>query len=418
MTSCARSLALVLLAAQPLRAADWTEFRGPTGQGVSTATGVPVRWSPNAGVAWKTPAPGSGWSSPVLAGGRLYLTTAVQDPASGQVSLRALSIDARTGRLAWDVEALRPDTADTKALHGKNTLASPTPVLSGDRLYVHFGHLGTAALDLSGRVLWRQTGVKYQPVHGGGGSPAIAGGRLVFSCDGASDPFVVALDLATGQVAWKTHRRGGAQRPFSFSTPLVIDVQGTPQIVSSGSGYVAAYAPADGREIWRVGYGEGFSVVPRPVYAHGLLFVATGYDGAGLLAIDPAGARGDATATHVRWRHTRSTPMTPSPVVVGDEIYFVSDNGIASCLDARSGRAHWTERLGGAFSASPVAADGRVYFTSEEGVTSVVKAARKYELIAANDLGERALASPAPADGALFLRTASHVWRLGSSPGR
>jgi outer membrane protein assembly factor BamB len=373
MNSCARSLALLFLAAQPLLAADWTEFRGPTGQGVSAATGVPVRWSPASGVAWKTAAPGSGWSSPVLAGGRVYLTTAVRDPASGQVSLRALSIDARDGRVAWDVEALRPDPAATQALHDKNTLASPTPIVSGDRLYAHFGPLGTAALDLSGRVLWRQTEVKYAPVHGGGGSPVVTGERLVFSCDGASDPFVVALEMATGQVAWKTPRRGGAQRSFSFSTPLAIDVQGAQQIVSSGSGYVAAYAPADGREIWRVGYGEGFSVVPRPVYAHGLLFVATGFDGAGVLAIDPAGARGDATATHVRWSHTRGAPMTPSPVVLGDEIYFVSDSGIATCLDARTGRAHWTERLGGTFSASPVAAEGRIYFTSEDGVTSVVK---------------------------------------------
>jgi outer membrane protein assembly factor BamB len=413
MKPCARSLAVALVATQPLLGADWSEFRGPTGQGVSTATGVPVRWGPGAGIVWKTPAPGSGWSSPVLAGGRLYLTSAVREAASGQVSLRALSVDARTGRVAWDVEALRPDTADTRALHDKNTLASPTPVVSGDRLYMHFGHLGTAALDLSGRVLWRQTGVKYQPVHGGGGSPVVAGGRLVFSCDGASDPFVVALDMATGKVAWKTPRSGGAKRSFSFSTPLAIDVRGAQQIVSSGSGYVAAYAPADGREIWRVGYGEGFSVVPRPVYAHGLLFVATGYDGAGILAIDPAGARGDATATHVRWSHARSAPMTPSPLVLGDEIYFVSDNGIATCLDARSGRAHWTERLGGNFSASPVAAEGRIYFTSEEGVTSVVKAAKKYELIAANDLGERSLASPAMADGAVFLRTAAHLWRVG-----
>jgi outer membrane protein assembly factor BamB len=256
-------------------------------------------------------------------------------------------------------------------------------------------------------------------MHGNGGSPALAGDKLVFSCDGLREPFVVALDRSTGRVAWTTPRSGGPQRsPFSFSTPLVIDVAGSAQVISPASGYVAAYDPRDGREIWRVGYGRGFSVVPRPSYAHGLLYVSTGWDGAGLLAIDPSGARGDVTATHLRWSYGRNPSLTPSPLVAGDEVYFVSDNGIATCLDARKGSVHWTQRLGGSFSASPVHAAGRVYFVSEEGVTSVVKAAKAYELLATNDLDERTLASPAVSDGSLFLRTASHLWRLGEPAAR
>jgi len=374
---------------------------------------VPVRWSATEGVAWKREIPGTGWSSPVLVDGRIYLTTAVESGAGG-VSLRALCVNAAEGEILWNVEVLQPNSREARVVHQKNSQASPTAIVAGDRLYVHFGHMGTAALDLTGKIVWRQTEVTYSPMHGNGGSPALAGDRLVFSCDGAEDPFVVALDRGTSDVRWKTPRAGGARQTFSFSTPLVIEVDGAQQIISAGSGYVAAYDPGDGREIWRVDYDEGFSIVPRPVFAHGLLYVCTGFLRAKLLAIDPRGAQGDVTATHVRWSHDRGVSLTPSPLVASNEIYVVADNGIATCLDARTGQPRWTERLGGNFSASPTYADGRVYFLSEEGVTSVVKAGTNYELLATNDLDERALASPAVTDGAIFLRTESHLWRVGN----
>jgi outer membrane protein assembly factor BamB len=415
MTFCGRLLVvLAVIGGTPLAAADWPEFRGPGGQGLSAAANLPFRWSPTEAVAWKLPVPGTGWSSPVLAGGRLYLTTATGDLASGNVSLRALAVDAARGEVAWDVEVFKPEAEDLKPRHGKNSFASPTPIVAGGKLYVHFGHMGTAALDLTGKVLWRQTSLKYPPLHGNGGSPALVGDRLVFGCDGLRDPFVVALDAATGQVAWKVSRTAVPGYTFAFSTPLAIEVDGATQVVAPAAGYTAAYDPRDGRELWRVTYGKGFSVVPRPVFAHGLLYLGTGWEGAGLLAVDPRGAKGDVTRTHVRWTLERGAPLTPTPVVVGQEVYVVSDNGIATCLDARSGQVHWTERLGGGFSASPVAAAGRVYFVSEEGVTSVVKAGTAFELLATNELGERALASPALDEGTVFLRTESHLWRLGS----
>jgi outer membrane protein assembly factor BamB len=177
-------------------------------------------------------------------------------------------------------------------MHSKNSPASATPVVTADRLYVHFGHMGTAALDLSGKVLWRQTSVTYPPVHGNGGSPVLVGGLLVFNCDGAKDPFVAALDAGSGEVRWKTPRDTPAKSKFSFSTPLVIEVEGRAQLVSAASGFVGGYDPADGRELWRVRYGEGYSVVPRPVYSHGLLFVSSGFDSPVLYAIRPAGRRG------------------------------------------------------------------------------------------------------------------------------
>ncbi len=281
------------------------------------------------------------------------------------------------------------------------------------RVYVHFGHMGTAALDLAGKILWQQTTLKYPPMHGNGGSPALAGDSLVFSCDGATDPFVAALDANTGKVLWKTPRNTPAKNQFSFSTPLVIEVDGVSQAIIPGSGFVGGYDIKDGRERWRARYGEGYSVITRPVFAHGLLFVTSSYNRSGLYAIKPVGAKGDVTDTHVAWSYSKGIPNISSPLVVDDELYCVSDSGIATCLDARTGTLHWSERLGGGFSASPVLAEGRVYFQNEEGVGTVLKAGKTFEVMAKNNLGARTLASPAVTDNTIFLRSQSHLWRIG-----
>jgi outer membrane protein assembly factor BamB len=409
-----RALVIVLVVCDPLIAIEWPQFRGPNGDGVSRATNVPILWSATEHVVWKQPIPGGGWSSPVLAQGRVYVTTATgADAGNGAVSLLAVCLDAADGRIVWNVEVLRPDPSAAQQAHTKNSLASPTPIIDGNRLYVHFGHMGAAALDLDGNILWRQATLDYRPRHGNGGSPVLVIDLLVFNCDAEADPFVVALDSATGEVRWKSPRNTSATKTFSFSTPTVIEVDGAQQIISAGSGVVAAFAPQDGREIWRVTYGEGYSVVPRPLFAAGLLYVNSGFEQAALLAIDPTAARGDVTDSHVVWRHEEGVPLTSSLVAVDSELYFVSDNGVASCLDARTGRVHWKKRLGGDFSASPVSAEGRLYFQNEAGVTNVVKADTTFELLATNDLEERTLASPAVADDALFLRSESHLWRIG-----
>jgi outer membrane protein assembly factor BamB len=392
-------------------AADWPEFRGPTGQGLSTATNVPVHWNATSNVVWKTEIPGEGWSSPVLVNGKIYLTTAVTD--STNTSLRALCVNASDGRIQWNAEVLKPDPDAAQAMHKKNSLASPTPILRDGRIYVHFGHMGTAALDLTGKILWQQTTLKYSPMHGNGGSPALVGDTLVINCDGETDPFVAALDAKTGAVRWKTPRNIASTRPFSFSTPLAIEVDGATQVISPGSGFVGGYDPKDGREIWRARYGDGFSLITRPVFAHGLLFISSSFMRPVVYAIKPAGAKGDVTDTHITWSYPKGAPNTPSPLVVGDDLYFVSDASIATCLDARTGDLHWSERLGGGFSASPVVAEGRLYFQNEEGVGTVLKAGKTFELLAKNDLGERTLASPALTDNALFLRSKSHLWRIG-----
>ena len=407
------TLAFLALAHCPMPGAEteWPQFRGPGGQGVSLAVKVPLEWNATSHIAWKVEVPGRGWSSPVLSKDRLYLTTATGGDGAA-LTLHALCLDAASGRTLWNTEVFQPDPAAAQAMHRKNSPASSTPIVTSDRLYLHFGHMGTAALDLSGGIVWKQDELKYPPVHGAGGSPVLVGDALVFSCDGERDPFVVALNAATGAIRWKTPRNSPAKKQFAFSTPLAITVGGVPEIISPGPGFVGAYDVKDGREIWRVGYGEGYSVVPRPVFAHGLLFVSSSFDAAVFYAIKPEGASGDVTATHVAWSARKGAPHTASPVVAGDEIYFVSDAGIATCADARTGQVHWSERLGGGFSASPVAAEGRIYFQNEAGVGSVVTAGKKYELLAPNDLAEPSLASYAVADGAIFIRTEKTLWKV------
>ncbi len=390
---------------------DWPEFRGPTGQGHSPAKDVPLRWSATENVAWKIPIPGSGWSSPVLVGGRLYLTTAKTKEGVKGLELCALCLDAKDGKELWQTTVFAPE--DGAGLHRKNGYASPTPVVQEGRLYVHFGHLGTACLDLAGKVQWRQNSIKYPSVHGNGGSPVIAGDQLIFSCDGFTNPVVVALNRHNGEVKWKTPRPNESlPKKFSFSTPLLITNAGRPEVISPGAGGTYAYDPATGQPLWRVSTGNGFSVVPRPVFAHGLLFVNTDYDFPKLFAIRPGG-EGDVTATQLAWQTGRGAPSTPSALVVGSELYFVSDAGIATCADAKTGQVHWNERLGGGFSASPVFADGRVYFQNEEGVGYVLKAGPAFELLAKNELGERTLASYAVDDGTLFIRGAENLFRIG-----
>src|SRR6266542_2155571 len=243
-------LAVVLTAAAPSsRAEDWPEFRGPTGQGLVRQGSIPTEWGPRKNVVWKQDIPGKGWSSPVVVGGHVYLTTAVAE-TKGDYSLRALCLDARSGKIEWNKEVLREDGNTAPGIHPKNSHASPTPIVRGKRLFVHFGHMGTTCLSLAGDVLWKNTSLSYDPVHGNGGTPILVGDLLVFSCDGASDPFVVALDADSGKVRWKAPRKGDAARQFSFSTPLLIEVKGQKQLISPRSEEVSGLDPKNGKEIW------------------------------------------------------------------------------------------------------------------------------------------------------------------------
>lgn len=397
-------------AAAPAGPAEWPEFRGPTAQGRADQTGLPLEWSATRNVAWVVPVPGSGWSSPVVGGGRIFLTTGTPREGGG-ASLRALAFEAATGRLLWDREVFGGPGIELQPPHRKNSPASPSPVLEGDRVFVHFGHHGTACLGVDGQVRWRNDALRYDPVHGNGGSPVLVGDLLIHHVDGAADPGVVALDVATGAVRWRVARAVQPKQTFSFCTPLLLPGPAGPQLISPGSGAVSALDPRDGRELWHVRYGAGFSVVPRPVAGHGLVFIATGYMRADLLAIR-LGGTGDVTDTHVAWRTTKGAPLTPSLVLDGDELYGVSDMGVATCWDARTGEVRWQEKLEGGYSASPLAAGGRIYFQNETGLGTVVAAGREFRRLALNPLGERTLASYAVTGRAFLIRTEGRLFRI------
>ena len=399
------------LAGAPAHAGDWPQFRGPTGQGHAADAAVPLEWGETENVTWKTPVPGLGWSSPVVADGRLWLTTALIDPDEGS-SLRLLAFDAETGDPALDVEVF--DSSEVHPLNPKNSFASPTPVLDpgGGRVYVHFGATGTAAVSTAGEVLWR-TRFPYISQHGNGGSPILHDGRLVVSIDGYDTAYLVAVDARTGEERWRSVRPDPVSQ--AYSTPIVIDVGGREQIVNVSAFRTSGHDPASGREIWEVVYPRGFSNVPRPVFGHGLVYLSTGFQQPTLLAVRADGA-GDVTRSHVAWRLRRGAPLTPSPILVGDELYMVTDFGIATCVDALTGEIHWQERLGGNHSASPVFAGGRIYFQNEAGVTTVLEPGTEFNVLARNRLDGSTLASMAVSDGALFLRTDTHLYRIEERP--
>ncbi|MCI0490313.1 MAG: PQQ-binding-like beta-propeller repeat protein [Blastocatellia bacterium] len=392
---------LFLLLSVPVFAQDWPQFRGPTGQGISTERGLPQKWSETENVKWKVAIPGTGWSSPAIQGDRIWLTTATEEGKS----LRAVSVDRNTGAILLNVEVFRPKERGT--ISPKNSYASPTPVLEGDRVYLHFGAYGTACINQSGEILWK-TRLDYDNgQHGPGGSPVLYEDLLIVSCDGLQTQFIVALDKMTGKTRWKKNREGFQ----AYTTPLIVRLPTGDQLISPGAFRAYAYEPLTGKEIWKVGYGEGFSNIPRPVYGNGLVFICTGHHEPTVIAVRVDG-RKDVTKTHIAWTLRRGAPLTPSPLLVGEELYVVTDNGIATCLDASTGQEHWRVRLGGNHSASPIFADGRIYFLTEEGAAIVIAPGKQFQLLAANQLDGQTLASMAVSGGSIFIRSRTHLYRL------
>ncbi len=392
----------------------WPQFRGPDGSGHSTARGVPTQWSERDNVVWKTALPGRGWSSPVIAGSQIWMTTAV--PQGQGQSLRAVCVDRQRGTLMHDVQVFAEPSPPT--LNSKNSFASPTPVLDGGRLFVHFGAMGTACLDAAtGQVQWKNQDLQLDHKEGPGSSPIVHGELLIVHCDGMDVQYLAALDKATGRLAWKSARSGPMESNpdyrKAYSTPLVIRAGGREQLLSTAADNLYAYDPATGRELWAVRY-KGFSNVPRPVFGHDLVYISTGYMKPQLWAIRPDG-QGDVSQSHVAWKATEQAPAIPSPILVGDNLFMVSNNGVASCLDAHTGSLHWRQRLGGDFCASPILADGLLYYFNETGEGFVVRPAAQYELVAKNQLDAGCMASPAALDSALYVRTETHLYRLEDS---
>ncbi len=431
-----RFLVLPLTATCLLSATDWTEWRGPGGQGQAEAAGeLPLTFSETAGIAWKTPLPGRGHSTPVVQGDRLWLTTAIEkaaDPAEAErrlkantgdqpvtvlasVSLRALCVDRSTGRLLHDLELL--NVAEPQWSHQLNSYASPSPVVENGRLYTHFGSLGTACLDTETlQVLWANRELQVMHENGPGSSPVLWQDRLIVHFDGSDAQFIAAFDKATGKVAWKTARSGEMdprpQQRKAYGTPLIIEMNGAPVAVSPAANWVYGYEPATGRELWKVAYdGLGFSMPVRPVADAERFYVGTSYGKSQVVAVKFAGVK----KPEVAWRNPKNAPKMASPVLANGLLFYVDDGGILSCVEPATGEVHYRERLGGKFSASPIAANGKLYFCSREGVVSVVPAEKTFRIEAQNTLDGAIMASPVALDGALYLRTEAALYRIGGS---
>ncbi len=430
-------LGVVFACSHLLGAESWPQFRGPTGQGHATTDNLPSEWSETENVTWKIGLPGRGFSSPVIAGDEIWLTTAVESEVSeeekkkrlaesssgqplvvsGRTSLRALCVRRSTGKLLHDIELMVEEKPDP--IHILNSFASPTPVLDSGRLYCHFGTNGTACLDTrSGKVLWTNRELRLNHENGPGSSPVLHQNRLIFHCDGSDVQYIVALDTDTGKIAWKTDRSGKMhshpQMKKAYGTPLVVLDKNTSRslLMSPASDWLYCYDPMTGRELWKVRYGVlGFSIVPRPVANDNTLYMCTSFMKSELLAVRFDG-RGESPEPHIAWRYKKQVPRKPSPLLVGDELYIVSDHGVATCLDAKTGKVHWTRRLGGNHSASPLHAGGKIYFFSHEGETSVIEAATTFKKVATNQLDGRHMASAAAVDHALYLRTDKALYRI------
>jgi outer membrane protein assembly factor BamB len=431
---------LAVLAAAPAAAQQWPSFRGPGASGVAVGTApTATTWNVEKGdaVLWKTEIPGIAVSSPIVAGDRLFVSTAVSgDPKAGHRTglygdvepvndvtrhvWRLIALDRKSGTVLWD-KVVHQGVPKTKR-HPKSSQASPTPVTDGTRVVVSFGSEGLYAYSVKGDLLWKQdlgtlnAGWFYDPDYewGVGSSPIIWRNLVIVQCDIQQHSFIAAFDVKTGKPVWRTDR----DEIPSWATPTVVEIGGVTELVTQGTNAIRGYDPLTGKELWRL-TGNSEVTVPTPIAGPGTVIVTNGYRGIQpIYAIRPGGRGdltlgGDATSSaSIAWSTKRGGPYLPTPVIYDDLLYVLLNNGTLAAYDARTGERVYQERLGGkggSFSASPVAADGKIYLTSEDGDVFVVKAGRTYELLATNPVGEQLMATPAIADGVLYIRGLKHV---------
>lgn len=427
------SLTIVAACSVVFAEQNWPEWRGAGGQGIAEARDVPMEWSETKGVAWKTDLPGRGWSTPVIWGDEMWMTTAVEKAAKPEdaerrlktntgdqpltvlesVSLRALCVARDSGRLLHDVELL--NVKEPQWVHQLNSYASPSPVYEDGRLYAHFGTLGTACLDTkTQKLVWKNEDIHIMHENGPGSTPVLFEDKLIIHFDGSDQQFIAALDKNTGKLAWKTARTGKMnerdQLKKAYGTPLIVTMNDKPVVVSPAADWVYGYDPATGQELWKVPYGElGFSMSVRPVADGERIYFSTSFGKSKVIALKYAGV----TTPEIAWQNNKNAPKMSSPVVSGELLFCVDDGGIVSCVEAKTGELVYRERLGGKFSSSPILADGKLYFCSREGIVSVVQAGRQFKVLAQNTLDGQIMASPAASDGTLFIRTDKALYRIG-----
>lgn len=408
--------AAVVLAAARTGAADgdanWPDWRGPTADGHSNATGLPLMWSETENVAWKTAIHDDGYSTPVVWGGQAWLTTAKEDGSA----LYAVCVDVETGKIIHDVAVFEPE--QPQHINPNNTYATPSAVVEEGRVYVHFGTHGTACLDsTTGAVLWRRTDLNCDHMQGPVSSPILFEDLLIVHLEGGDVQFIAALNKNTGETVWRYDRPRdlyeGVEPKFlvkSYQTPVIVEVDGKPQMLSNGALLVTSHDPGTGEELWRVRYRDD-SVISRIVSGLGLHFINTGGspDAPYLWAVRQGG-KGDVTDTHVVWKMTEEAPLKVSPVLVGDLLYTLSDRGALQCVEAKTGEIVWTERIRGDYGPSLLHAENRIYILNMRGTTTVIEPGREFRQLAVNELDGRFGASPAVAGKSLLLRSRTHLY--------
>ncbi len=414
----------------PAARADWPEFRGPWGDGHVSApgdsklVGFPLHWSETNNVKWKTEIPFRGWSTPVVLGDQVWVTTATEEGHD----FYAIGLDAATGKIRFNEKVFHSENPEPLGNGASmNCYATPSPVIEPGRVYVHFGSFGTACLDTAtGKVLWKRDDLRCRHYRGPSSSPVLFENLLILTMDGVDLQYHVALDKQTGETVWKTNRsvawndenvpgqmaRDGDLRK-AHSTPLIVTAAGKPQMISAGAKAAYGYDPRTGRELWRVQYPD-WSVAPRPLFDHGLAFIVTGLVKKEMWAVKTDG-QGDVTDTGVAWKLRTHVGKYASPLLVDGLIYTAAEESFVTCVEAATGDVVWTERIGGKYAASPIYADGRLYFFSQQGTTTVLEPGRSLKVLATNTLDDGFMASPAASGKAFYLRTKTHLYRIEAS---
>jgi outer membrane protein assembly factor BamB len=436
LSYCTVFVATLMTAPQLKGAEGWPEWRGSNGQGIVVSTKpIPVSWSETSNVEWKTSVPGEGHSTPVVAENEIWLTSAISQQLTideqkerlsklknaktlslaGKLNLVAMCFDKVTGKQLAEVQLFKVDNPLPK--HSLNSYASPSPILADGVLYCNFGSYGTTAINTASReVLWRNAEIVVDHANGPGSTPVLWKDKLICHFDGMDLQSIVAFDIKTGKIIWNTPRSGkmndNPDLKKAYGTPLIAMAHGKPVVISPAADWVYGYDPETGKELWKLNYGKlGFSTVPRPVVLGDIAFVCTSFTKSRLVAFDYTGS-GDITEKNTKWFSDSQIPQKPSPIVVDNRLYFVSDNGVASCLNAEDGKEYWRERIDGNYSASPILVNGMIYFLSQEGTARVVRDSGTYEVVATNKLDDGFMASPVVVDGALYLRGLKNLYKI------
>ena len=407
------SILVVTLFATSLTAAEnstWPDFRGPTGNGRAASDKLPTRWSENSNIRWKVKTEGEGWSTPIVWKNQIWLTSATKDGTK----MFAVGYDGNTGKVIKRVPLLT--VRDPEKKNKLNSYASPSPAVSGDVIYFSFGTYGLCAFDLKAqRIRWMQV-FKIDHQEGPGSSVVAHANMVICHYDGRDQQFVLALNKRDGRMLWKLRRSIDLKKVpdysrKAFTTPYIMRTPNGYRMISPAAQGCYCYDPDTGQELWRVRY-KGFSAVPRPVVFGNLVFVVNDYARPQIVAIR-LGKRGDITDKHVAWKYPRNGPAMASPVLSGGRLLFVSNRGIVTCINAKTGKGIWTKRIGGNFSASPIVAGKLAYFFDRAGKATVIEVGDKPKVVAVNKLKEGMMASPSVLGDRLVLRTRGHLYCVG-----